>query len=148
MGNVQNLNFDDGLRRFKLNGDDTKVIEFSPADFGIIERINDAYHMIDEVSKQNENIELNPDGSPADDLGKAAGVVKNFRETINKAINHIFGSDVASVAFGNQSPLSLVGGIPLYERFLNAVIPVVKKEIETEMKASQKRISKYTSQVK
>jgi len=148
MGNIQNLNFDDGLRRFKLNGDENKVIVFSPADFGIIERINDAYHMIDEVSKLNEDIELKADGSPVDELGKAAEVVKNFRETINKAINHIFGSDVASVAFGNQSPLSLVGGVPLYQRFMEVVIPVIKKEIETEMKASQKRVSKYTSQVK
>ncbi len=148
MGNIQNLNFDDGLRRFKLNGDENKVIVFSPADFGIIERINDAYHMIDEVSKLNVDIELKADGSPVDELGKAAEVVKNFRETINKAINHIFGSDVASVAFGNQSPLSLVGGIPLYQRFMEAVIPVIKKEIEAEMKASQKRVSKYTSQVK
>lgn len=147
MGNIQNLNFDDGLRRFKLNGDDTKVIVFNPADFGIIERINDAYHMIDEASKLNGDIELKADGSPEDELGKAAEVVKNFREIINKAINHIFGSDVASVAFGNQSPLSLVGGLPLYERFMNAVIPVVKKEIILEMKKSQDRIGKYTSQV-
>lgn len=148
MGNIQNLNFDDGFKRYTINGDSNKVIVINPSDFGIVERINDAYKMIDESSKLTEDVELKADGSPVLELEKAAEVVKGFRETINKAINYIFDSDVASIAFGNQSPLSLVGGIPLYQRFMNSVIPVIKKEIESEMNASQKRISKYTSQVK
>jgi uncharacterized protein YjbJ (UPF0337 family) len=148
MGNIQNLNFDDGFKRFTINGDPNKVIMINPSDFGIIERINDAYKMIEDASKLTDDVELKADGSPVEELGKAAEVVKGFRETINKAINYIFDSDITSVAFGNQSPLSLVGGVPLYQRFMNVVIPVIKKEIESEMQASQKRISKYTSQVK
>jgi hypothetical protein len=148
MGNIQNLNFDDGFKRFTINGDPNKVIMINPSDFGIIERINDAYKMIDDASKLTDDVELKADGSPVEELGKAAEVVKGFREAINNAINYIFDGDITSVAFGNQSPLSLVGGVPLYQRFMNVVIPVIKKEIESEMQASQKRISKYTSQVK
>ena len=54
----------------------------------------------------------------------------------------------ADVVFGNVSPMSPVGGVPLYERFLDAVSPIITAEIEKENKEVSKRISKYTSAVK
>ena len=145
---MQNLQFDDGYKRYTINGDSNKVIVINPSDFSIIERINDAYKMIEEAANNSEDVELKTDGSPADGLERAAELQKSFDNSVRNAIDHIFNSEVSAMAFGKQSPLSLVGGIPLYERFLNSVIPVIKKEIESEMQASRKRVNKYTKQVK
>ena len=145
---MQNLNFSDGFKEFSLNGDESKVIRFNPADLGIIERIEKAYKEIDGVTKVGADVELRADGTPIEELSKAASIVKKTSDTIKAQIDYIFDSSVSVVVFGNQSPLSMVGGIPFYERFLNAVIPVLKKEIQFEQKASQQRISKYTKVVK
>lgn len=145
---MQNLQFDDGYKEFSINGDESRVIRFNPRDFAILERIKEAYDMIEEASKVTEDVQLKADGSPVEMLGSAADIVKQFDDTVKKAVNHIFNSDVSTAVFGKQSPLSLIGGSPLYERFLETVIPVIRKEVEAESKKSRERISKYTSQVK
>ncbi|MDF2537995.1 MAG: hypothetical protein K0S76_1016 [Herbinix sp.] len=145
---MQNLNFDDGFKEFSINNDPNRVIRFNPADFGIIERINVAYQEIEKATQIDEDIELKADGSPVELIGKAAEIVQGISNTIKKQIDYIFNSSVSEAAFGHQSPLGMVKGVPLYERFLNSIIPVIEKEVKSEMAASQKRIGKYTSQVK
>jgi hypothetical protein len=145
---MQNLQFDDGYKEFSINGDESRVIRFNPRDFAILERIKESYDAIEAASATSEDTELKPDGSPLNELSVAAGIVRKFDDTVKEAINHIFNSDVSTAVFGKQSPLSLVGGSPLYERFLETVIPVIRKEVEAESKKSRDRINKYTSQVK
>lgn len=145
---MQNLNFDDGYKEFSINNDPNRVIRFNPSDFSIIERIKTAYDEIDKATKIDDDIELKSDGTPVEELGKAAEIVKGINDTIKNQIDYIFNSTVSDMVFGKQSPLSMVKGVPLWERFLNVIIPVIQKEVKAEQEASRKRISKYTSQVK
>lgn len=145
---MQNLNFDDGYKEFSINNDPGRVIRFNPADFGIIERIKTAYDEINKAADLDKNIELKPDGTALDEFSKAADVVRDVDNTIREQIDYIFNSPVSDAVFGRQSTLGMVKGMPLYERFLNAVIPVIEKEVGIQQEASQKRIQKYTRQVK
>ena len=145
---MQNLNFDDGYKEFSINNDPSRVIRFNPADFGIIERINKAYDEIEKATKIDTDIELKANGEPMKLIGQAAEMVKSMSDTIRNQIDYIFNNPVSEVVFGNQSPLGMVKGVPLYERFLSTLIPVIQKEVESEMVASRKRISKYTNKVK
>lgn len=141
---MQNLSFDDGYKEFSINGDENRVIRFNPGDFAIIERIKTAYDEIEKATKLEQDIELKTDGAPIDEIGKAADIVKGISDTVKKQVDFIFNSPVSDMVFGNQSPLSLVKGVPFYERFLTAIIPVIKKETKLAQEASQKRMSKYT----
>lgn len=145
---MQNLIIDDGYKEYKINGDENRVIRFNPSDFSIIERINTAYEEINKATDIDTDIELKPDGKPVSELEKVAEIVSGINTTIKKQIDYIFNSPVSDAVFGNQSPLSMVKGMPLYERFLDAVIPVIQQEVKKEQEASQKRIEKYTKQVK
>ena len=79
-------------------------------------------------------------------IGKVAEVVKGIADSIKAQIDYIFNSPSVrgcvrqSESFGYGSR-----EFRFYERFLDTVIPVIKQEVESEMKASQKRVSKYTS---
>ena len=42
----------------------------------------------------------------------------------------------------------MVDGKPVFQNFLDAVIPEIVKDTDKEYKKSQKNITKYTSQVK
>ena len=48
----------------------------------------------------------------------------------------------------NQSPISLVGGEFLFMRVIEALVPIVEKEVKYEMQKSEKRMSKYTEKYK
>jgi hypothetical protein len=145
---MQNLNFDDGFKEFTINNDSNRVIRFNPADFSIIERIKTAYDEIDKVTQIDEDIELKADGTPIEELGKAAEIVTGINNKIREMIDYIFNSPVSDKVFGKQSPLSIVKGRPLWQGFLECLEPVLKSEIKKAQEESRKRISKYTSQVK
>ncbi len=144
---MQNIDFEDGLKSFTCNNDPSKVIRFNPGDFSIIERIDASYKVIEAVTEKAKNFKLKPDGSPVSDLAEAAEAVREISTAIKEQIDAIFDSQVSEVVFGNQSPMSMVKGVPFYERFLMAVMPVIRDEVRKEKAASKKRIEKYTKQV-
>lgn len=145
---MQNLQFDDGYKEFSINGDESRIIRFNPADFSIIERIKAAYDEIDKASKLEEDIELKADGTPIDDLGRAAEIVTGINNKVREMIDYIFNSPVSDKVFGKQSPLSIVKGRPLWQGFLECLEPVIKTEVKKAQEESRKHISKYTKQVK
>ena len=148
MGNAQNLIFDDGFMSFALNNDPNKVIRFNPTDFALINRIRDAYNAIDQAAEEAGDIKINSDGSAMDNINGVADALDVFRSTICKAIDDIFNSNISEIAFGKQSPLSLVGGGKfLWESFLECICKVIESETGKKMELSRKKIDKYKSQV-
>jgi hypothetical protein len=145
---MQGIRFDEGYKEYMINDDPNRVIRFNPTDFEILDRIKVAYEEIEKATSTEDDVELNPDGTPIEQLGKAAETVKKISDTIKRQIDYIFNSPISDIVFGNQSPLCLVGGKPLYERFLDAIIPIIQAEVKKEQEASKKRIEKYTKQVK
>lgn len=145
---MESLRFDEGYKEFNINGDESRVIRFNPADYGLLERFSTAKKKILEaVTELEKDITIDPSGEASDELEGAAELIRKVRELINNQIDYIFNAEVSHAAFGNQSPISTVKGKFLFERFLEAVMPAVEKEIKSEQVASQKRIDKYTKQV-
>lgn len=144
----QNLNFDDGYMSFTLNNDPNRVIRFNPTDFGIITRIKEAYNAIDKAADSAGDIKINPDGSTAEQIEGAAEALALYDNAVKGAIDSIFNSEISDIAFGKQSPLSLVGGGKfLWESFLECICKVVEKEANTKIEISRKKLSKYKGQV-
>lgn len=149
---MQNLIIDDGLKEFMINGDKNKVIRFNPADINLLERFDKAYKSIEEEQRRIEkDIELKTNGEPiegVEDYEQALEIIQGLNQLIKDKIDYIFDSEVADVIFGNQSPMSTVKGRPFFERVFDAIQPILEKEITAEQKASEKRVNKYTGQIK
>ena len=149
---MQSIRFDDGFKEFMINDDPNRVIRFNPADYGILERFNIAQKEITkEIEALQADFDIKSDGTPdvpEDELNEAAEMLAKVRKLICDKVDYIFGSPVSEAAFGTQSPLSSVKGLPRFERFIRAAQAFIEKEVKAEQKASQKRVSKYTSQVK
>ena len=145
---MQKLSFDEGYKEFSINGDVNRVIRFNPSDLAIIKRLEEAKNKISESMAIKDDIELDNEGKPVDSLENYSKVISHIDNVIKEQINYIFDSDVANVVFGNQSPLANIKGKPLYERFMESVMPEIKKAVEEEAKESRKRVEKYTKVVK
>lgn len=77
-------------------------------------------------------------------------VMKTFTacdKEIREQIDFVFGNDVCTVVFGHTNCMSFAGGQPICMNFLNAIVPVLKKEIKAEQQKSKKNIEKYTKQI-
>ena len=145
---MKDLSFDEGYKEFSINGDVNRVIRFNPSDLAIIKRLEEAKNKISESMAIKDDIELDNEGKPVDSLENYSKVISHIDNVIKEQINYIFDSDVANVVFGNQSPLANIKGKPLYERFMESVMPEIKKAVEEEAKESRKRVEKYTKVVK
>lgn len=139
------LVFEEGYKTYDINGDPDRVIKVSTTDYGIINRFKEAEKNIKEKMKSYEHINIKPDGTAETDADEAIEAIGDLTKFIEEQINYIFNSDIAGIVFNGQSCLSTVKGVPLYERFIDAIIPEIEKDLKDETKASQKRVNKYTS---
>jgi len=58
---MQSLNFEDGLKRLAINGDENRVIVVNPTDVGIVTRYREKLPEIEKLSSDTENSEEIPD---------------------------------------------------------------------------------------
>lgn len=144
---MRNINIDDGLKEFTINGDKNRVIRFNPADINLLDRLDRAEKDLEvEKEKLEEDVEIDLKGEAKN--REDVEYIREMNNLIKDKIDFIFDADVSEAVFGNQSPLSTVKGRPYFERFLDAIRPVLEEEITKEVEATDKRVSKYTDQVK
>ena len=144
---MQSIDFSDNLKSFAINGDESRVIRFNPADPNILVRAKMAQKRILEKQSQIEAVKLLPDGSAADDAtDQAIELLKEFDDLIREEVNYIFNSDVYDTVFAGQSPLCIVGQEKefLFEAFLKAAMPIIQEGVDGFNADSQKRVERYT----
>lgn len=146
MSTRQSINFDEGYKEYEINGDPERIIRVDTADYGLVERFKKAEKHINEELKKYDGIKIKSDGSADTDDETAAQMIADLGEFIKSEINYIFNADVSKIVFGNASPLSTRKGVPMYERFVNATLPIIESDLKAEATASEKRVAKYTSQ--
>lgn len=128
-----NINFNDGLKTYSINDDPDRIIKINPADFGIMQRLDTAHKRLSaEYEKLNGKEELSYED------------MYRFSDMLKSELNYIFASDVADIVLAGASPLSTVNGEPLFQVFLNAILPIIEDAVREESAASEKRIQKYT----
>lgn len=143
-----NLDLGEEYVELTINNDADRVIRVDLSDFGMIERLNESYKKIEDFQKDHNDVKINPDGTAADKLNESAEILKAFNTLVREQIDYILDSKVSDIVFGNKNPLSTVKGVPLYERFLNALKPYIEKIAKRENEESNKRVQKYMKVLK
>lgn len=146
---MKNLSFDDGRQSFMVNNDPNRVIRFNPADPEIINRIMNVQEEF-KGYQIPEGIELNPDGTPKNDMEKEGAYVAEFTSAMRKAFNNIFNADVYDKIFDGQSPSCIVNQRYLYEVVLESLKELMEPAIEAYREQNQKlteRMNKYLGDV-
>ena len=135
---MQSISFDEGYKEFAINNGENRVIRFNPKDFGILTRMEDTLSDFEALEKKLKD-------------GNEEEFTNNLREAekvVHEKIDSIFNANVHDIIFNHQSPISLVGGEFLFMRVIEALVPIVEKEVKYEMQKSEKRMSKYTEKYK
>lgn len=128
------LKIDRGLKSYEVKDIDGTLLGtlyVNPADIGIAARLEEARRAIQQLA----------DGLTAD-----AGVdqIIEADKLIREQINYIFGSDASSVFFKGVSALALLpDGTMVFEKALQASVPIIEDAVGKAVKASQKRVQKH-----
>ena len=128
------LKIDRGLKSYEVKDIDGTLLGtlyVNPADIGIAARLEEARRAIQQL---------------ADGLAADAGVdqIIEADKLIREQINYIFGSDASSVFFKGVSALALLpDGTMVFEKALQAAVPIIEDTVGKAVKASQKRVQKH-----
>lgn len=129
------LKIDRGLKSYDVKDADGTLLGticINPADLGIATRLEDARTVIQTV---------------ADNLTDKATVqdIIQADKTVKAQVDYIFGSNASDVFFKGISALALLpDGTMVFEKVLQAIVPIIEDAVGGAVKASRKRIQKHT----
>lgn len=133
---MQSINFDNGYKRYSVNGDESNFITVNISDLNIAKRYSEAIPKLTQLSDKYKSVKLTEENS--------ADIISELDTEVRKLIDGIFNSDISSHVFGAVHPLTmLVSGKILAESFLEAFMPIVKNDMEEIAKSAAKRADKY-----
>lgn len=145
---MENIKIDDGRKSFTINGDPEKIISFNPTDTNLLVRYEQVKKTIEKAIKDMpEETDMKEEISE-ENLKKTSAILKKTDKLIKEQLNYLFDTDVSKVVFGNMNALSMANGEFLAVRFISAIEPIMKKEVLSAAKASEKRIAKHTAKYK
>ena len=80
-----------------------------------------------------------------EEVEKTIAISNEIDSFIKSKVNFIFGYDISSTVFGIASSVSVTrNGDYYFDSFLNSVLPLVEREYNVRIKATNERIKKYT----
>lgn len=130
------LKIDRGLKSYEVKDIDGTLlgtIYVNPADFGIAARLEEARRAIQQLA----------DGLASDADADVDKIIEADK-LIKEQVNYIFGSDASSVFFKGVSALALLpDGSMVFEKVLQAAVPIIEDAVGKAIKASQMRVQKH-----
>jgi len=132
------LNFDDGLIQFNVNGGKA-VVTFNPTDSAFVEKLYDAFDMLDK-KQESYKAEIERTADSREIFNVARKEDAEMRETIDG----VFGPASSSL-FGGMNVYALAGGLPVWANFMLAVMDEIDTTFSREQKLTNPRIAKYTA---
>lgn len=119
------------------------TIHINTNDMNIGQRALDAQKKIDQYIKESEKI-----ANEAKTDEEAIAQLTAIDNQIKEQLDYLFDSPVSETVFKGLHCLNINNGKYFVETFLEMIMPVINADLEESIKASEKRIRKYTSQVK
>lgn len=135
--NQKQLNFEDGLVAFNVNGKTT--ITFNPTDSAFVEKL---YRAFDTLDKRQES--YREEVEKIADKKEIFTIAKKRDGEMREIIDDVFGS-ISNTIFGDMNVYAIANGLPVWCNFLLAVMDEVDTTFAREQKATNPRVAKYTA---
>ena len=154
---MEQIKINSGIYQCEIVDENNRVLgilAFNPVDFNLPDRLSKGWKNIqncleqarDTISKHTEELEaLKDDTVEIDnkDMETLAGVIADIDRDIKEQLDYIFDADLSSV-FGNTHLATPTKTGFLIENLMNALMPVIEREIKKANANSQAKKSKYT----
>ena len=124
---MRSINFDNGYKEYAINGDDN-IVKININDVNIITRFDEAAAEIEKLETRFKTEDKTPE------------LLAEADKTVREQLNYVFGTDIATAAFGNMNCFSPVGGRTLFEVFIEAIQPVIMEDIKAAAEAQRIRL--------
>lgn len=138
-------------KRFRIDGDNDRILELNTSDLNIIVRLREAYPQLVELS--NEAFKKWPETTPEDEevdfmsdpnITATVELLKETDAKMRELIDYIFDSNVSEVCAPNGSMYDPINGKLRYEHIIECMSNLYETNITSEVKKISKRVEKHT----
>lgn len=124
--------------RFRINGDNSKILELNTSDIGIVARVQDTYPKLAELQGQA----LSAD-SEEDDMEAFSNKLSEIDGKMRELVNYVFDADVCSVCASDGTMYDPIEGKFRYEHILDKLFSLYEQSLDKEFRLMKARINKY-----
>lgn len=133
-------------QKFRINGDNTKILELNTSDMGLVTRLNEAYPKL--LDLQNKVVDL-ADVQDGDDdtelLSATATKLDKIDKEMRELLDYIFNSNVSEVCGSEGSMFDPIDGEFRYEHIISTLTKLYEHDMNKEFEQMKKRVEKHTS---
>ena len=137
-------------QRFRINGDNNKILELNTSDMGIVTRLSELYPKLQELADKagiigNDEYDADDADGYKKQLDKLGGQLKEIDNGMREYIDELFQSNVSEICapFGNM--YDIVNGQFRYDNIIDTIAGLYEANIEKETKALKDRLAKKTA---
>lgn len=138
-------------KRFRIDGDDSRIIELNTSDLNILARLKEAYPKLvalaegafknlPEVDGTAEDYNFATDEATATLVDTLTEADKKMRELID----YIFDSNVSELCAPSGSMYDPINGAFRFEHIINTLSALYEADISSEMGTIARRVKKHT----
>jgi len=137
---VVDINFDEvRKKKFRVEGDDDRILELDTSDFSTINRIEDSYPKLVALEQKASLIRVSED----DDIN-IPQTLREIDTEMRQIIDFIFDSDVSAKCAPSGSMFDPFNGKFRYEHILDKITSLYENNLNKEYALFKKRIQKHT----
>lgn len=138
-------------KRFRIDGDDNRILELNTSDLNILPRLKETYPKLMELN--NQVAELSAKASETTDgVGLENGEFDSVIDTLaqvdtsmRELIDYIFDSNVSEICAPSGSMYDPINGQCRFEHIIACLTNLYETDMSAELDKLAKRTDKYTS---
>lgn len=147
--NIVDLNLD-GVKKtqFRINGDNSKILELNIADMGIMSRLDEVYDDLRQMAKEATSTEVHD--TDEETIREVSKQIMELDAKMREKMDYLFQAPVSKVCASSGTMFDPVEGKFRFEYIIehlsNLYANNFKKEFDAMEKNISKRTAKYTTQ--
>lgn len=137
-------------QRFRINGDNDKILELNTSDIGIVTRLSELYPKLQSLADEAAMIgadeeDVDAESEPAKfkrQLDKMAGQLKKIDKGMREYLDALFDSNVSEICAPYGTMYDIVDGQFRYDNIIDSLAKLYGDNIEKETLALKSRLAK------
>ena len=132
-------------KRFRINGDNSKILELNVADMNTLVRLKEDYPKLMTLANKVTRIKEEESTENVEaELDRMADTISEIDKEMRGLVDHIFNANVSEICVTNGSMYDLFNGKFTFEYIIEKIGALYGANLSSEIKAVKARVQKYT----
>lgn len=131
-------------KRFRIDGDNSRILELNTSDMGIIKRLQDTYPKLDKLAAKVAAISKEGDGTDEESAKAVAKAISETDKEMRSLMDMLFNANVSEVCAPDGSMYDPFNGKYRFEHIIEKLSALYESNLAEEYKRVSTRLKLHT----